>query len=76
MAIFGVATIAILWIYALYYAPKKRDEFEQKRKNFLQGLEDYNAIKKEQQLERRCSNCGAKVDSTASICSHCGMDLK
>lgn len=76
MAIFGVATIAILWIYALYYAPKKRDEFEQKRRDFLQGLEDYNSIKKDQQLERRCNNCGAKVDPSASICSYCGMDLK
>jgi hypothetical protein len=74
IAIFGIATIAILWIYAFYYAPKKRVEFRKKREFFLQGLETYNSKKRE--LERRCTNCGAKVDPNASICSYCGEDLK
>lgn len=67
--------IAFSWIYALYYAPKKRDEFKQEKMDFLRGLKDYTAIKKNLESELRCGNCGAKIEPNTSVCSYCGSDL-
>jgi len=74
--VIGLAILITLsWIYYLYYAPKKRDEFKQKKMDFLRGLKDYTAIKEDLQLEQQCGNCGAKIEPNTSICSYCGSEL-
>jgi len=73
--IIPIIFIAFSWIYYLYYAPKKREEFKQKKLDFLRCLKDFSDIKEDSQLEHRCGNCGAKVEPNISICSYCGSEL-
>lgn len=75
MIIAIAAIAAFTWIYALFYAPKKRKEFNQQKKDFLQSLKKYRINKVDSQLEQRCGNCGAKIEPNTSICSYCGNEL-
>jgi hypothetical protein len=73
--IIPISFIAFCWIYYLYYAPKKRDEIKKQKMDFLRGLTDYTANKKDLQLEHLCGNCGAKIEPNISICSYCGSEV-
>ncbi|MFX1409048.1 MAG: zinc-ribbon domain-containing protein [Promethearchaeota archaeon] len=73
----GITISIVAFIYMQFIRiPKKVEEVETKKEEFLRSTKIPKPIKEEEIPPKFCPECGTSIESGASICSYCGFVVK